>query len=66
MIITPGSEEEEVLRKDLQELLDTLTVPKEEDRVAYHTRRRHILQQEDIDCSTEFGVPILAKRKGST
>ncbi|KAL2801489.1 hypothetical protein BJX63DRAFT_438846 [Aspergillus granulosus] len=64
--ITPGSEEEEVLEKDLQELLDTLTVPKEEDRVAYRTRRRHILQQEDIDRSAEFGVPILAKRKGST
>jgi DNA mismatch repair protein MutH len=43
MIITPGSEEEEVLRKDLQELLDILIVLKEEDRVVYHTRRRHIL-----------------------
>jgi hypothetical protein len=61
-----GFEEAEVVDGDLQELLDSLLVPKEEDRVAHRIRRRHVLQQEDIDCSVEFGILILAKREGST
>lgn len=45
-----------------QELLELLFVPKEKDRVAYRTRKRYILQQEDIERSAEFSIPIQIQR----
>ncbi|CBF81146.1 predicted protein [Aspergillus nidulans FGSC A4] len=41
-----------------QESLELLFVPEEKDGVAYRTRKRHILQQEDIERSAEFGIPV--------
>ncbi|KAL6236259.1 hypothetical protein BDW75DRAFT_207445, partial [Aspergillus navahoensis] len=53
--IKKGKEEEE--SESLSELpsLSALLFGEEEDGVAYHTRKRHTLQPEDLECSAEFG-----------
>jgi hypothetical protein len=37
---------------------DTLPIPTEEHGIAYRTRRRHIIQPEDVKRSAEYGIPI--------
>ncbi|KAL4981847.1 hypothetical protein BDW68DRAFT_183105 [Aspergillus falconensis] len=55
----PKEPEIDIQEKELeQELSDLLFVPEEKDGVAYRMRKRHILQQEDIERSAEFGIPI--------
>jgi hypothetical protein len=43
----------------LEALLDPVKDKDDQaDFIANHTRKRHALQQEDIECSAEFGIPI--------